>query len=97
MVEIIKIIEATARQFGMPSNLICDYKNRTREVSYARHLAMYLSRHLTFKSHFVVSQELGCNRSAVTYACQQIEKALNNDRTKADISSITKRLKPPGG
>ncbi len=78
---------------------ICDYfklteaelssKNRTRELSYARQLAMYLSRELTNVSLPRIGENFG-NRdhSTVMHACDKIKTLMVSDNDTKNIINI---------
>jgi chromosomal replication initiation ATPase DnaA len=87
------VLTATSHYFGVPVDLLCNYKNRCRHIAYPRHLAMYLAYELTFQPQFEISKVFKCNRSAITYAVKQIQFGLNTGAISQDINAITKRLK----
>lgn len=86
------ILKATSRHFGIPITLLRNADNRTQDVAYARHLAMYLSRKLTFTSYKKIGDFYGFKHTTVLYACKQVEKAMYQTSTKGDIAAITSKL-----
>lgn len=72
------IFKTTARHFGMPPQVILDSSNRNREVTYARHIAMYISRLLTYKSFQTISKEIGySNHASIIFGFKRIDCQMN--------------------
>ncbi len=87
------IIEATSQYFEIPATLICDSTIRTREVTYARHMAMFLSRKLTFRSYQALGRSFGFVHSGVIYGYRRIEKLKDWDKkAKNEIGGIKQKL-----
>jgi chromosomal replication initiator protein len=56
---------------------------RSKNISYPRHVAMYLSRRLTSKSYPEIARLFGGkDHTSVLYACQKIEEKTTKDRNK---------------
>ena len=56
---------------------------RSKNISYPRHVAMYLSRRLTSKSYPEIARMFGGkDHTSVLYACQKIEEKTTKDRSK---------------
>jgi chromosomal replication initiator protein len=83
------ILEAVCRHLGVSLQELSGAK-RTREITYARHLAMYLLRQdagLTFQT---IAQTLGRkDHSTVVHACKQLEMQMElTPALKADLDAV---------
>lgn len=72
-------------------------KKKTKNIAYARQVAMYLCRTLTDMSLPMIGNEFGGrDHTTVMHAVDKIEKDIKNDKnTENTIESITKELKSP--
>jgi chromosomal replication initiator protein len=70
-------------------------KRRTREISNARQIAMYVTKQLTQMSLSEIGAAFGGkDHATVIYACRQVEEKRSNDETlNKTIENIMKRLK----
>jgi chromosomal replication initiator protein len=87
------VLEAVCKHLGVSLQELSGAK-RTREVTYARHLAMYLLRQdagLTFQT---IAQTLGRrDHSTVVHACKQLEMQLElAPALKADLDAVRTHL-----
>ncbi|HHW74654.1 MAG TPA: chromosomal replication initiator protein DnaA [Firmicutes bacterium] len=77
-----KIIEATAEHFHLKGDDICG-KRRTKEIAFARQVAMYLARDLTELSLPKIGEEFGGrDHTTVLYAVRKIEDLLESEGDK---------------
>jgi chromosomal replication initiator protein len=77
-----KIIEATAEHFHLKEDDICG-KRRTKEIAFARQVAMYLARDLTELSLPKIGEEFGGrDHTTVLYAVRKIEDLLESEGDK---------------
>ena len=90
------VIAATAKYTGIPTEVLCNNTIMTRNVTYARHLAMYLAKQLSFRSHKDIGDTFGFSHPSVSYACRRILVDLHSktrrDKTVKDVESITANL-----
>lgn len=89
------IFAATSRSMGVPLEVMRDGHIRTREVTYARGLAFYLARKLTFKSYRQLADEseLFTTHTAVVKAIERIESQASLADVKRDLAEITQAMK----
>lgn len=88
-----RVINEVARYFDFEPDKIVSSK-QTKEISHARHLAIYISREITQMSLEKIGQEFG-NRdhSTIHYAITKMEKELKqNTSVKRVIDDIIKNL-----
>jgi chromosomal replication initiator protein len=80
--------------FGLKVNDL-KAKRRTREISNARQIAMYLCKQMTNLSLSEIGELFGGkDHATVIYACKQIEeKRLRDENLNKTLENITKRLK----
>ena len=90
------VLEAVCRQFTVSLSQIKG-PSRARDITYARHIAMYLLRQHGSRSLVEVGQLLGGrDHSTVLHACRRItkeHKAL--PQTRADVEQLIATLKTP--
>ncbi|MDR0738970.1 MAG: chromosomal replication initiator protein DnaA [Oscillospiraceae bacterium] len=93
LVTVEKIIEETARTFGVLSEDIRSSK-RSSSISTARQAAIYICREITQLSTSAIGKKFGGrDHSTVSYAIQQVEKNINSDKNaKAVINDIVKNM-----
>jgi chromosomal replication initiator protein len=94
VVKIPTILEAVARRFDVK---VCDLqgKKRSREVTYPRHLCMYLARRLTLHSFEQIGGYFGGrDHSTVLHASRSIEEQAQEDAQLHDLlDEITSEVK----
>lgn len=92
-IEPFTVIQAVSTHLGIEPRDINSSK-RTRHVTYARHLAMYLLRQDAGLTYAAIAQLLGRkDHSTVFHACKQLELELEaSPLLKADIDSLRVRL-----
>lgn len=85
-----RIIDEVARTYGVSSDEIRSQKNRSANISNARHIAIYVTRELTTLSMVAIGEEFG-NRhySTIIYTLQKVQKMMNNDRKVKEIIEDT--------
>lgn len=86
------IQELVAEHFQLKGNDLTSAK-RTKFLVYPRQIAMYLCRELTQLSLIDIADAFNRqNHRTITYACEQIEKLLEDDETKKVIQLLTDEL-----
>ncbi len=88
-----EILKAVCKHFHLPLNQITG-PSRARDITYARHIAMYLLRHSSQRSLAEIGQLLG-NRdhSTVFSGCQRISQELKSlPQTHIDIKQLEAAL-----
>lgn len=94
-----EVRQATSGLLGIPASIIADTGNRTPRVVYARHLAIYVTRQLTFLSwNKLAKQHDQDHQHTVLYAGKKIGKILKGggeaaDKVRSDIKAIIELLK----
>lgn len=85
-----RIIDEVARTYGITAEEIRSQKNRSANISNARHIAIYVTRELTTLSMVNIGEEFG-NRhySTIIYTIQKVQKMMNNDRKVKEIVEDT--------
>ena len=85
-----RIIDEVARTYGITSEEIRSQKNRSANLSNARHIAIYLTRELTTLSMVAIGEEFG-NRhySTIIYTIQKVQKMMDKDRKVKEIIEDT--------
>lgn len=85
-----RIIDEVARTYGVSSEEIRSQKNRSANISNARHIAIYVTRELTTLSMVAIGEEFG-NRhySTIIYTLQKVQKMMDNDRKVKEIIEDT--------
>ncbi len=93
-IDIPLIMETVANYFGIRIDDLKS-KKRTRELSYPRHIAMYLSRELTDLSLPKVGEAFGGrDHTTVIHGCDKISTELKNDQTLNSIlTELTNRIR----
>ncbi len=85
-----RIIDEVARTYGITAEEIRSQKNRSANISNARHVAIYVTRELTTLSMVDIGKEFG-NRhySTVIYTLQKVKKMMENDKKVKEIIDDT--------
>ena len=89
-----QIIDTVCRHFNVSQQQIAS-ASRARDITYARHIAMYLLRHHGSRPLAEIGKLLGGrDHSTVLHACRRIERehaAL--PQTRADVDSLESTLR----
>ncbi len=85
-----RIIDEVARTYGVSSDEIRSQKNRSANISNARHIAIYLTRELTTLSMVAIGEEFG-NRhySTIIYTLKKVEEMMKKDRRIKELVDDT--------
>ncbi len=88
-----KIIKAVADYYGLTRQQITG-KTRTKNISNARHISIYLCRKLLDLSYIKIGEEFGGrDHSTVISACTKVEKQIRKDTAMATaVEEIRKQL-----
>jgi chromosomal replication initiator protein len=84
------IIDEVARTYGVSAEEIRSSKNRSANISNARHIAIYVTRELTTLSMVAIGEEFG-NRhySTIIYTIQKVQKMMEKDRKVKEVIEDT--------
>lgn len=86
------ILSIVSNYFGLTSDEILSSK-RTQEISYARHIAMYLLREFAHLSLPKIGKELNRNHATIINGINNIKSSMeSNEDTKKIIDELTKNL-----
>ncbi len=85
-----KIIDEVARTYGVSAEEIRSQKNRSANISNARHIAIYLTRELTTLSMVAIGEEFG-NRhySTIIYTLKKVSDMMEKDRRIKELVEDT--------
>ena len=85
-----RIIDEVARTYGVSSDEIRSQKNRSANISNARHVAIYVTRELTTLSMVAIGEEFG-NRhySTIIYTLKKVQDMMEKDRKVKEIIDDT--------
>lgn len=85
-----RIIDEVARTYGVSVDEIRSQKNRSANISNARHIAIYVTRELTTLSMVAIGEEFG-NRhySTIIYTIKKVQEMMNKDRKVKEIIEDT--------
>jgi len=88
------IQETVAAYYNLTPDEICG-KKRTATITYARHVAMYLSRMILDKSLKDIGRDFGGrDHSTIIHACDKITAELeDNQKLKKEIGELEKKIK----
>lgn len=85
-----RIIDEVARTYGITAEEIRSQKNRSANISNARHIAIYVTRKLTTLSMAQIGTEFGGRHySTIIYTIQKVEKMMNSDSKVKEIIEDT--------
>ncbi len=90
-----RIIEEVARTYGVSAEEIRSSKNRSANISNARHIAIYITREMTTLSMVAIGEEFG-NRhySTIIYTLQKVQKMMEKDsKVKELIEDTIKNIR----
>lgn len=87
-----QVVETVAIQLSIDRDLILATGNRSKDVMFARAVAMYLCREITKAPTTTIAKTFGCrNHSAITHAHDRLEAALQTDpQLLATVNTIRK-------
>lgn len=85
-----RIIDEVARTYGVSADEIRSQKNRSANISNARHVAIYVTRELTTLSMVAIGEEFG-NRhySTIIYTLKKVQDMMEKDRKVKEIIDDT--------
>lgn len=85
-----RIIDEVARTYGVSADEIRSQKNRSANISNARHVAIYVTRELTTLSMVTIGEEFG-NRhySTIIYTLKKVQEMMEKDRKVKEIIDDT--------
>ncbi|MGN1432708.1 MAG: chromosomal replication initiator protein DnaA [Ruminococcus sp.] len=85
-----RIIDEVARTYGVSAEEIRSQKNRSANISNARHIAIYVTRELTTLSMVAIGEEFG-NRhySTIIYTLKKVQQMMEKDRKIKEIIDDT--------
>ena len=85
-----RIIDEVARTYGVTPEEIRSQKNKSANISNARHIAIYITRQITTLSMVNIGEEFG-NRhySTVIYSIQKVEALIKKDRKVKELIDDT--------
>lgn len=85
-----RIIDEVARTYGVSADEIRSQKNRSANISNARHVAIYVTRELTTLSMVAIGEEFG-NRhySTIIYTLKKVQEMMEKDRKVKEIIDDT--------
>ena len=85
-----KIIDEVARTYGVTSDEIRSQKNKSANISNARHIAIYITREMTTLSMVNIGEEFGGRHySTIIYSLQKIQKMIEKDRKIKELIDDT--------
>lgn len=85
-----RIIDEVARTYGVSSEEIRSQKNRSANISNARHIAIYVTRELTTLPMTSIGEEFGGRHySTIIYTLKKVQKMMDNDRKIKEIIEDT--------
>ncbi|MEE8808778.1 MAG: chromosomal replication initiator protein DnaA [Lactimicrobium sp.] len=89
-----KIIQAVADYYGLTHQQITS-KTRTKNIANARHISIYLCRHLLNLSYIKIGEEFGGrDHSTIISACTKVSRQIKNDPAMATaIQQIENSIK----
>lgn len=92
-IKIERIISEVARTYAIDESDIIS-KKRTANISFARHVAMYIAREATELSYKAIGDSFGKNHATVLVSVQNMEEYLrDNSYEKEVVDSIIKNIK----
>lgn len=90
-----RIIDEVARTYGVSAEEIRSQKNRSANISNARHIAIYLSRELTTLSMVAIGEEFGKRHySTIIYTIRKVNEMMEKDsKVKELIDDTIKNIR----
>ena len=94
-IDVLYIQDVVAAYYNISAEDLCA-KKRTKNITHARHVAMYLSRMMVDIALKDIGKDFGGrDHSTIIHACDKITAELeDNNKLKREIVEIEKRLKP---
>ncbi len=85
-----RIIDEVARTYGVSPDEIRSQKNRSANISNARHIAIYITRNMTTLPMVAIGEEFG-NRhySTIIYTLQKVQKMIEKDNKVKELIEDT--------
>ena len=85
-----RVIDEVARTFGVSADEIRSQKNKSANISNARHIAIYITREITPLSMVNIGEEFGGRHySTIIYSLQKVQKQIENDRKVKELIDDT--------
>ena len=85
-----RIIDEVARTYGVSSDEIRSQKNKSANISNARHIAIYITREMTTLSMVNIGEEFGGRHySTIIYSLQKVQKMIDKDRKIKELVDDT--------
>ena len=85
-----RVIDEVARTFGVSADEIRSQKNKSANISNARHIAIYITREITPLSMVNIGEEFGRRHySTIIYSLQKVQKQIENDRKVKELIDDT--------
>ena len=85
-----RIIDEVARTYGVTPDEIRSQKNKSANISNARHIAIYITRQMTTLSMVNIGDEFGGRHySTIIYSLQKVEKLIEKDRKVKELIDDT--------
>ncbi|HCA05055.1 MAG TPA: chromosomal replication initiator protein DnaA [Ruminococcaceae bacterium] len=85
-----RIIDEVARTYGVTSDEIRSQKNKSANISNARHIAIYITREMTTLSMVNIGEEFGGRHySTIIYSLQKVQKMIDKDRKIKELVDDT--------
>ncbi len=85
-----RIIDEVARTYGVSAEEIRSQKNRSANISNARHIAIYITREMTTLSMVAIGEEFGKRHySTIIYTLQKVQKMMNQDQKVKELIEDT--------
>ena len=86
------IISSVSKYYGVEENALRG-ESRIKEIANARHIAIYLIRHMTNLSLADIGKEFGKDHTTALYSVQKIDAQMKNDPALAQtIREITTNI-----
>ena len=85
-----RIVDEVARTYGVTSEEIRSQKNKSANISNARHIAIYITREMTTLSMVSIGEEFGGRHySTVIYSLQKVQKMIEKDQKIKELVDDT--------
>ena len=85
-----RIIDEVARTFGVSAEEIRSQKNRSANLSKARHIAIYLTRELTTLPMVSIGEEFGDRHyTTIIYTLKKVQQMMDKDRKIKELVDDT--------
>ena len=85
---------ATSKHLQVPIDVLCNTKNKTQSVAYARRLAMYVARKMTLRPYYQIAKNFGSSHQCVAIAYHRVtlELDVKLEKTEQDVAVIINAL-----